>query len=128
MSGADQYLLAVYIESQCGCSPVSSGAVAERLDKSAPAVTEMLQRLDDQGMVSHEPYAGATLTAAGQDRAAELHESYVTISWFFRSVLELEAHESEAMELAGVIDPSVTDRLTTILPVNDQEEQGSPYG
>lgn len=98
MSGTDQYLLAVYIEAQRGGYPVSSGAVAERLDKSAPAVTEMLQQLNDRGLVSYEPYAGATLRAAGQDCAAELHESYVTISWFFRSVLELEAHESEAME------------------------------
>ena len=28
-----------------------------------------------------------------------------------------EIHESEAMELAGVIDPRVADRLTTVLPV-----------
>jgi DtxR family Mn-dependent transcriptional regulator len=79
----------------------------------------MLQRLDDRGLVAYEPYKGATLTTAGRDRAAELHESYVTLSWFFRSVLDLETHESEAMEVAGVIDPSVTDRLRTILPVDE---------
>jgi DtxR family Mn-dependent transcriptional regulator len=84
----------------------------------------MLQRLDDRGLVGYEPYEGATLTNAGRDRATDLHESYVTLSWFFRSVLDLETHESEAMELAGVIDPSVADRLTTVLAVEELEEDG----
>lgn len=69
--------------------------------------------------------ATATLTEAGTDRAAELHESYVALLWFFRSVLELETHETEAMELAGVLDPSVTDRLTIVLPIEELHEQGS---
>jgi len=123
MSGTDQYLLAVYIESQRSGVPVSSGAVADRLDKSPPSVTEMLQRLDDRGSVTYEPYEGATLTNAGCERATALHESYVTLSWFFRSVLELETHESEVMELAGVIDPSVADRLSTVLPVEELRQE-----
>ena len=122
MSGADLYLLAVYMESQRGEPPVASGVIADRLDKSQPSVTEMLQRLDDQGLVVYEPYERATLTDAGRERGTDLHESYVRLSWFFRSILELESHESEAMELAGVIDPSVTDRLTTVLPVEELQE------
>jgi len=123
MSRADQYLLAVYIESQRSGAPVSSGAVSDQLDKSPPSVTEMLQRLDDRGLVTYEPYEGATLTNAGREQATDLHESYVTLSWFFRSVLELETHELEAMELAGVIDPRVADRLTTVLPVEELKEE-----
>jgi DtxR family Mn-dependent transcriptional regulator len=122
MTGADQYLLAVYIESRrCGPS-VSPGTVAERLDRSAPSVTEMFHQLDDRGLVSYDPYEGATLTAAGWDRAAKLHESYVAISWFFRSVLELDEHESEAMELAGVADPDVVARIAELLPVDEPED------
>jgi len=123
MSGADQYLLAVYIESKRSGAPVSSGAVADQLDKSPPSVTEMLQRLDGRGLVTYEPYQGVTLTNAGRERATDLHESYVTLSWFFRSVLELETHESEAMELAGVIDPRVAERLTAVLPVEELQEE-----
>jgi DtxR family Mn-dependent transcriptional regulator len=90
MSGADLYVLAVYIESQRSGTPVRSGVVAEQLDKSPPSITEMLQRLDEQGLVVYKPYEGATPTTSGHDRAAELHESYVTLWWFFRSVLEPE--------------------------------------
>ncbi|UIP01364.1 metal-dependent transcriptional regulator (plasmid) [Halobaculum sp. CBA1158] len=124
MSSADQYLLAVYIESQQTGAPASSGAVADRLARSQASATEMLHRLDDQGLVVYEPYDGATLTPAGRDRAEALHDSYVTLSWFFRSVLELETHESEAMELAGVIDPSVAERLTTVLPIGNPRSEG----
>ena len=112
------------MESQRGEPPVASGVVADRLDKSPPSVTEIVQRLDDQGLVVYEPYEGATLTDAGRERGTDLHQSYVTLSWFFRSVLELETHESEAMEPAGVIDPTVSERLTTVLPVEELQEQG----
>ena len=123
MSGADQYLLAIYIESERSESPVSSGAVAERLDKSPASVTEMLQRLNDRELVTYGPYNGATLTKAGRDGATELRDSYVTLSWVFRSVLDLETHESEAMEMAGVIGPKVVDRLATVLPVEGLHEE-----
>ena len=76
----------------------------------------MLQRPDEQGLVVYESYDGTTLASKGR-WAADLHESYVTLSWFFRSVLELETHESEAMELAGVIDPSVAEWLTNVLSI-----------
>lgn len=49
MSGADLYLLAVYIESNRGGTPISSGAVADRLEKPPPSVTGILQRPDDVG-------------------------------------------------------------------------------
>jgi DtxR family Mn-dependent transcriptional regulator len=80
MSGADLYLLTVYMESQRGEPPVASGVVADRLDKSPPSVTEIVQRLDDQGLVVYEPYEGATLTDAGRERGTDLHQSYVTLS------------------------------------------------
>lgn len=78
--------------------------------------------------MAHEPYDGVTLTTAGRDRATDLHQSYVTVSWFFRSVLELEAHESEAMALAGVIDSRVATRLMTVLPVEKHIAEGELHG
>lgn len=110
-----RYLLALYIAEHRGEPPIPSGRVAELLDRSPAAATEMLQRLEADGLVVREPYAGATLTDGGRERAAELHESYVLLSWFFREVLGLDAHEREAMELAGLISPDVADRLVGLL-------------
>jgi DtxR family Mn-dependent transcriptional regulator len=49
----------------------------------------------------------------------------VTLSWFFRSVLELETHESKAMKLARVINPRVADRLTTVLPAEELQGENT---
>ena len=111
MTRKAQYLLALYIEEQRSPPPVSSGRIAERLDRSASTATEMFGRLEADGLLTHEPYAGATLTEDGRARAEELHESYVALSWFFRVVLELDDHEREAMEIAGLLRPAVAERL-----------------
>jgi DtxR family Mn-dependent transcriptional regulator len=119
MNGGSQYLLELYIAEQGDSPPVSSGAVADTLDRSPPTVTERFQRLAEEGLVLYEPYEGATLTREGERLAKELHETYVTLSWFFRSVLELDDHEAEAMELAGAVSPDVADRLAFALPGGD---------
>lgn len=116
MNGEPQYLLAIYIAQHRREPPIASGTLAEMLDRSPAAATEMCQRLADDGLVSNEPYEGVTLTDAGRERAAALHESYVTVSWFFRDVLELDDHETEAMELAGLLSPAVARRLAATLP------------
>lgn len=115
MSGAGQYLLAVYTLGHREGTPVGTNAVAETLDRSPATVTETFQRLDDAGLVDHEPYEGVTLTPEGRERAEALHETYVTVSWFFRSVLDLEDYEGEAMELAGLVSPDVAERLAATL-------------
>ncbi|WP_251343220.1 metal-dependent transcriptional regulator [Haloplanus halophilus] len=116
MSGAARYLLALYIVEQRRDPPVSSGDVADLVGRSQATATQMLQGLAADGLVTYEPYEGAALTEAGRDRAADLHETYVTLSWFFRDVLDLEDYEAEAMEMAGLIDPEVANRLTALLP------------
>jgi len=121
MSGAAQYLLAVYIAAHSHGSPVATGTIAELLEKTPATVTQTMQRLDDEGLVDHEAYRGTTLTPAGRERAATLHETYVTVSWFFRSVLELNDHEAEAMELAGLVSPTVAERLVAALPYDIKE-------
>lgn len=116
MRTAPEYLLAIYIAQHRGDLPVAPGELGEMVDRSPAAVTEMCQRLAEDGLVSYEPYDGVALTESGHEEAAELHETYVTVSWFFRGVLDLDDHETEAMELAGLVSPMVAERLAAILP------------
>jgi Mn-dependent DtxR family transcriptional regulator len=115
MTGASQYLLVLYRAERRSDGPVSPSHVAAAVDRSPSATTEMLQRLEDQELVAHEPYEGATLTAEGRETAEKLYRTHVTLSRFFRDVLELDAHEEEAMALAGVLSPTVADRLAETL-------------
>jgi len=127
MNGASQYLLVLYRAERRSAGPVSSGTVADEVGRSPAATTEMLQRLEDRGLVAHEPYEGATLTAEGRNRAEDLYGTYATLSRFFRDVLELEAHDEEAMALAGTLSPAVADRLeATLLPDAESARERSP--
>jgi DtxR family Mn-dependent transcriptional regulator len=119
MTDEAQYLLAVYIAENRQSPPVAFGAIADRLGRSPASVTEMCQRLDERGLVSYRPYEGVTLTDDGREVAADLHETYVTLSWFFRDVLGLDDHEREAMEMAGTVSSEVTERLASALLADD---------
>jgi DtxR family Mn-dependent transcriptional regulator len=122
MSGRSQYLLGLYIVENRDEPPVSPGAVAEMFDRSPATVIETFREFEAEGLLTYEPYEGATLTGTGRERARSLHESYVTLSWFFRSILDIDDHETEAMEMAGVLSPDVADRLASTLPVPSDGE------
>ncbi|WP_254832936.1 metal-dependent transcriptional regulator [Haloglomus salinum] len=116
MSGRDEYVLALYIVEHQHDPPVSPGRVAERLGRSPATASEMFRKLGEDGLVDYEPYEGVALTDAGRARAEELHETYVLLSWFFRSVLDLDDHEGKAMEMAAVMDHEVAAQLVGTLP------------
>lgn len=118
MSQTSQYLLALYVAEREQDDPVAPGDIAAAVERSPAATTEMLQRLETRGLVSHEPYDGATLTDEGRAIAEELHDNYVTLSRFFRNVLDLSNHEQEAMRVAGTISPVVVNRLASTLPLD----------
>jgi DtxR family Mn-dependent transcriptional regulator len=124
VTGRPQYLLGLYVAEHRESPPVSPGVVAEMVGRSPATVIEAFRRFEAEGYLAYEPYEGATLTEAGRRRGERLHESYVVLSWFFRSVLDLEDYETEAMEMAGLVSPAVVDRLAATLPHGDDREDG----
>ena len=125
MTAQSQYLLALYIAQHRESPPVSPGIVAELLDRTAGTAVEVFHDFDEAGLVEYEPYRGVELTEAGRERAQELHETYVTLSWFFRSVLDLDEAEREAMEMAGVLSPDSVQRLVALLPYDPPENEAN---
>lgn len=118
MNGTDRaapYLVVLYAAEGRWSSPIPPGYVADALDRSPAATTEMFQRLERRDLVTREEYEGVTLTDAGWERGAELYEQYVTLCRFFRDVLEMESSEREALALTGTVSATVTDRLATTL-------------
>jgi Mn-dependent DtxR family transcriptional regulator len=125
MTGASQYLLVLYMAEQHDSDPIAPGDIAAALDRSPAATTEMLQRLEERGLVTHEPYEGATLTDDGRETADDLYETYVILSRFFDDVLGVDDSEREALELAGNISPTVTERLASTL-LTDVDSEPTP--
>ncbi|MDS0299678.1 metal-dependent transcriptional regulator [Halogeometricum sp. S1BR25-6] len=126
MSERSQYLLALYIVEHRRRPPVAPGRVAELVGRTSATAIEAFHRFDEEGLVDYEPYEGVELTGRGRDVAADLHETYVTLSWFFRSVLELDDYEDEAMQMAGVLSSDVAARLASTLPFEVPDEERGP--
>ncbi|RLM53590.1 metal-dependent transcriptional regulator [Halobellus sp. Atlit-31R] len=121
MNAPSQYLLGLYVAECRGQTPVSPGVVADLVGRSPATVIEAFRQFEEEGLVVYEPYEGAALTDDGHGRAVELHETYVVLSWFFRSVLDLDDYETEAMKMADVVSPAVAERLAAVLPYEESE-------
>lgn len=58
--------------------------ISRKLGISQASVTNMLQRLDAEGLVVHERYRGTTLTAEGRRIARAIVERHETLTRFLR--------------------------------------------
>ncbi|MGA2008426.1 MAG: metal-dependent transcriptional regulator, partial [Solirubrobacteraceae bacterium] len=62
----DDYAKAIFALQSRGDEPVSTSALAERLGITPGSVSAMLRKLDELGLVTHEPYRGVRLTDDGR--------------------------------------------------------------
>ncbi len=115
MNTIDQYLKAVYVAQRLDDGPASTSTLAELLDVSPASATEMIGKLEQQGLVDHEKYKGATLTEEGTTRARDAIETYCILQRFLKNVLEVDQYRAEAQALESVIDETVAERLDTII-------------
>jgi DtxR family Mn-dependent transcriptional regulator len=120
MNTADQYLQAIYLIQEVEDGPASTGSIADSLDVSPASANEMVGKLEEQGLASHEKYKGVDLTDDGIRRARDALQNYCIIERFLIEVLEVEDFRAEAEQLAPVIDETVAERLDTII---DREPQ-----
>lgn len=58
--------------------------ISKNLGISQASVTNMLQRLDGEGLVKHEKYRGTVLTEAGHKIAKAIVERHQTLTRFLR--------------------------------------------
>jgi DtxR family Mn-dependent transcriptional regulator len=115
MNTANQYLKAIYLVQEMEDGPASTGAIAEMLDVSPASANEMVGKLEDQELCSHEKYKGVELTEDGIVRARDTIQNYCIIERFLIEVLEVEEFRAEAQQLEPVIDETVAERLDTII-------------
>ncbi len=58
--------------------------ISRRLDISQASVTNMLQRLDSEGLVKHEKYRGTVLTREGEQIAQAIMDRHELLTEFLR--------------------------------------------
>lgn len=92
---------------------VSVSVLARRLGVSAPSVTNMLARLDEERLVELGPRGAARLTASGERAASLVLRRHRLLETFLARVLELDWSEVhvEAEELEHFVSERVIDAI-----------------
>ena len=106
---------------------VIQARIAERLEVSRPAVSEMIKRMEKEGLVTSDA-AGISLTADGRDLASSVVRRHRLAERFLTDVLGLtwtEAHH-EAGKWEHVISPDVEDALNRLLGEPTTCPHGNP--
>jgi DtxR family Mn-dependent transcriptional regulator len=86
--------------------------IAAGLKVKPASVTEMLQKLKDDGYVDHEPYKAVVLTPKGRELARELSDKHETLAEFLMLLgVSKEAAESDACQVEHHVTKETMDRL-----------------
>lgn len=84
----EEYLEAIYSFNEKG-ELAKNQDLSERLRVSPPSVTQMIQRLAQEGLVEYEPYKGAALTGKGMALAQKVVRKHRLIERFLHDVLRI---------------------------------------
>ena len=124
----EDYAKALHALAQRGEGPVSTSALAERLGVSAGSVTAMLKRMDEMGLVRHEPYRGALLTARGDRVALEVIRHHRLLESYLADVLGMpwDRVHDEAEVLEHYISEELEERIADALGDPRHDPHGDP--
>jgi DtxR family Mn-dependent transcriptional regulator len=105
---------------------VSTSALADLLDVSAPAVNRMVIKLRDLGLLQHEPYQGIRLTDAGRREALKQLRRHRIVEVFLTKVMGFGWHEIH--EEADRISPALADLVVERMSEMAGKPTHCPHG
>ena len=108
--------------------PVTTSALAERLGVSPGSVTAMLKRMGEMGLVDHERYRGALLTAEGERVALEVIRHHRLLESYLTEVLGMpwDRVHDEAEVLEHYISEELEERIAAALGDPARDPHGDP--
>ncbi len=121
----EDFLKAIY-RLQRETDRVSTSALAEALNISAPAVTIMAQRLVDEGTVDYVKYRGVRLTAQGETVALKMLRRHRLIEAYLVQDLGYALHEVH--DEAEALEHSVSDRFVEAISQKLNNPSYDPHG
>jgi DtxR family transcriptional regulator, Mn-dependent transcriptional regulator len=131
-STVENYLKAIYLGvSGAAGQPnalLAMGQLAAALGVAPGTATTMVKTLAESGLVRYEPYAGVTLTEAGEKLAALVVRRHRVIELFLVQVIGYrwdEVHE-EAEQLEHAVSDRLIDRMDEMLGRPKTDPHGDP--
>jgi len=123
----EEYLEAIY-KRQKTETPVSTSALAKDLGVSLPAVTDMLRRLESEGLIEYVANKGAILTTEGNERAVSVVRHHRLWERFLTDILGVkwDRVHNEACRLEHATSPETERKLASLLGNIDTCPHGYP--
>ncbi|MHA1230123.1 MAG: metal-dependent transcriptional regulator [Candidatus Helarchaeota archaeon] len=111
----EQYLEIIYLlQEQHGFA--HTGDIADLLNIKAPSVSEMLAKLEKNGLIEYEPYKGARLSEKGMELAKQLIKKHETIADFLKMIgVDKNTAELDACKIEHHISDTSMDKLVKFL-------------
>ena len=105
----DDYLKTIYHHTEWQDDRITPSQLAAELGLAPSSVTEMVQKLAAQGLVTHRPYGPIALSDDGERRAAAIIRRHRLIeTWLVR---EFGYAWDEVHDEAEVLEHAISDRL-----------------
>ena len=122
------YAKAIWTLAQRSTEPVSTSAIADRLEVSPASASAMVKRLEALGLATREPYHGVRLTPSGERVALEVVRHHRLLELYLAEALGMSwdrVHE-EAEVLEHAISPELSELIATKLGDPTHDPHGDP--
>lgn len=108
--------------------PVSTSSLAKDLGVTLPAVTDMLRRLESEGLIEYQANKGAILTAQGNEIAVSIVRRHRLWERFLTDILGVkwDRVHNEACRLEHATSPETEEKLASLLGNIDTCPHGHP--
>jgi DtxR family Mn-dependent transcriptional regulator len=123
----EDYLKAVYRLEHDG-APVTTQRLADELKFSGPSVTNMVKRLAELKLLTHNPYHGVQLTPAGEQVALEVVRHHRLLELYLSEALgyDWDQVHAEAERLEHHVSEELEARMERVLGYPEFDPHGDP--
>ena len=113
----EMYLKAIFLVAKDGDGRAKTGDISKELSVSPSSVTEMLDKLQKEGLVRHAKYQGASLTKQGDAYARQILKKHCVIERFMITTLRYPegAFHDEACRMEHVVSDETERRLRKLV-------------
>jgi DtxR family transcriptional regulator, Mn-dependent transcriptional regulator len=122
----EDYSKAIYTLEARSEEPVSTNALAERLELTTGSVSGMLKKLGELGLISHVPYRGVRLTSEGRKIALEVIRHHRLLELYLSEALNMpwdRVHDE-----AEVLEHVLSDELEELIAAKLGHPTIDPHG
>lgn len=115
---AEMYLVSMAIIEESGVTaPIPIPRLAEELNVQTVSANQMVRKLDEEGLVSYQPYKGVSFTRAGKQAVQMILRNRRLWEVFFVEQLNFAPSEADALacRMEHITEPEVAARLAEFL-------------